>query len=337
MRTYIIKRLLWMIPTLLIITIVTYAMMRIAPGNPIKSNNMLSSGDGMQGATGELKAGESESSKALKKYYNLDKPWIVAYWIWLKGVLHGDFGVSMTVSRGTPVSKLVFERLPVTIKLNLWSMALIYLIAIPAGILASIWHNGWFDRISSVIFFMLYSLPSFWVGLLLIMLISKYFPSWPTQGLASSLPATSSYWEILYDTAKHYVLPVVCLSYGSFAGLSRFTRVGMLEVIRQDYIRTARAKGLSEWTVIMKHALRNAVIPLVTIFAGLLPGLIGGSIIIEFLFGIPGMGSLSLDALGGKDYPLLMTLFGFSAALTLVGILFSDIAYSLVDPRIRLD
>ncbi|MBN2712650.1 MAG: ABC transporter permease, partial [Planctomycetes bacterium] len=253
------------------------------------------------------------------------------------GIIRGDFGKSIVIERGRDVWALIKDRLPVTIKLNLLSILVIYMIAIPAGVLSAVRQNSIEDRSMSLVFFLLYSLPSFWVGLLIIIGVANYFSSWPIGGLYADVPPDASYWTILAATARHYVIPVFCLSYGGFAGLSRFTRVSMLEVVRQDYIRTARAKGLNEATVIMKHALRNSLIPLVTIFAGLLPSLIGGSIIIEYLFNIPGMGTLGLDALGNRDYPVLMTIFGFGAGLTLIGILISDITYSIVDPRISFE
>jgi peptide/nickel transport system permease protein len=357
MRTFIIKRLFWMIPTIIVITMISYGMMRIAPGDPVRAN-MMASGGGGDDALGTMKAGqESTAAKQFKKRFNLDKPWIVGYFLWIKNIAmprgekniqpgdhwlwaympKGDFGCSLTIQLGTPVWDLIKDRMPVTIKLNLWAMAIVYLVAIPFGLYSAVFRNSVGDRIFSTLFFILYSVPSFWLGLVLILIISKYYPTWPTSGIYSNLPADSTYWQILLDTGKRYVLPVICMSYGSFAGLSRFSRVGMLEVIRQDYIRTARAKGLSEWKVIMKHALRNSVIPLITMMAGMLPAMIGGSVMIEFLFGIPGMGTLGLDALGSRDYPVLITLFSFSTLLTLFGILISDITYSIVDPRITFD
>lgn len=353
---YVLKRLLLMIPTLLIITMVSWVVMLSAPGDPVRSSIMGTDMGGEGGGVGELKEGVDESQAAIvfRRRFNLDLPWYQSYWIWMfgteawedddgvlrpktYGVIRGDFGVSITVSRSKPVMELLAERLPVTIKLNLLSMLVVYLVAIPAGIYSAVYRNSLLDRVSSLVFFVLYSLPSFWIGLLLIMAVSRWIPWWPTSGIRAGTPLTESYWNYLLESMRYYVLPVICLSYGGFAGLSRFSRVGMLDVVSQDYIRTARAKGLPERVVIFKHALRNSLIPLVTIFAGLLPSMIGGSIIIEYLFSIPGMGQLSLDALGSRDYPVVITIFGFSAVLTLIGILISDILYSLVDPRIRLD
>lgn len=340
MLPYFIKRVLLMIPTLFVITLLSYMMMRLAPGDPVKANMLAGSGSDTR------QEGESEAAKQFRKHYGLDKPWPVGYWQWLTGnpdlpgsggIIRGDFGISLTVSLGTPVVDLLKDRLPATLKLNFWSLALIYLIAIPAGIYAAVRRNSLLDRASSFVFLVLYSLPSFWVGLLLIIAAGHYLPWWPTQGLSPNLPLTASYWEVLGKTALHYVLPVICLSYGSFAFLSRYARTAMLDVIRQDYIRTARAKGLTERVVILRHALRNGLIPLITMFSGLLPGLVGGSVLTEYIFRIPGMGMLGLEAVNSRDYPLLMTLFGLSAILTLLGILFSDLCYCLADPRISLD
>ncbi len=342
MSTYILKRVLFMIPTLLIISFVSYGMMRLAPGDPTRA---LGGGFLGAGATSEGESGlamdekkESEFAKVFRKQFHLDKPFYIGYYYWLGGILtRGDFGVSIVISLNTPVWELIRERLPVTIKLNLWAVALIYIIAIPAGFYSAVNRGSVFDRVTSLSFFMLYSMPSFWAGLLLIILAHKFLAGWPIQGIRPDLPATATYWEDLAATARHYVLPVICMAYAGFAGLSRYARVGMLEVINQDYIRTARAKGVGEFSVIFKHALRNSLIPLITIFAGLLPGLVAGSIIIEYLFGIPGMGQLSMTALSARDYPVLMTLFGMSALLVLLGVLVADLLYAVADPRITFD
>jgi peptide/nickel transport system permease protein len=205
-------------------------------------------------------------------------------------LLHGDFGSSASVDKGRPVAELVMERLPVTLKLNAISIALVYLLAIPIGILAATRPGSSFDQCSALILFLLFSLPSIWVALLLQSGFCQggLLPLFPLKGLAPNIPEGASTWSILLLTAMQYAMPVACLSYAGFAGLSRFARAGMLEVVKQDYIRTARAKGVSEYQVVMKHAFRNALILMITLFAGLLPGLVGGSIIVEYVFGIPG-------------------------------------------------
>lgn len=340
MAVYIFKRLLLAIPTLLIITFLTYCLMRAAPGDPmtIKGGGYLSSG-GTPDSMGR-KEGEnlSDSAKIFRARYHLDRSIPVGYALWLKGILlHGDFGQSITVSMGTPVWELIIERVPPTLKLSLWSMAVIYIIAIPVGIWSAMRRGSRMEKGISVFFFILYSLPSFWLGLMVLLAAKAWFPMWPTSQLEPQNIEGMSYWQILLETSKHYVLPVFCMTYAALAGLSRYARVGLLDVIKQDYIRTARAKGCSEWRTILVHAARNGMIPIIVMMAGLLPGLVGGSIIVEYLFDINGMGLLSITAIGAKDYPLIMTLFSAEALLTLLGILMSDIALSLVDPRISYD
>jgi peptide/nickel transport system permease protein len=236
---------------------------------------------------------------------------------------------------------IIAERLPATLKLETLSVILVYACAIPTGIYAAVRRNRPDERALTVALFLLYSLPTFWTGLLMLVFFcgDRFLNIFPVAGLApdSYLTWGVSYWRILAETARHYVLPVVCLSYAGLAGLSRYARVGILEIARQDYIRTARAKGLPERTVILKHVFRNGLLPLVTLFAGLLPGLIGGSIIVEYIFSIHGVGSLSIMALTSRDYTLMMALFTIGALLTLLGIMISDLLYAVVDPRITYE
>ncbi len=338
MRTYVIKRLMLMVVTLLVITLVSYTMIRAAPGDPTRGRLL---GD-PQGAILSQERKESPIEKQLREDFYLDYNPIVGYALWLRDVVyHGDLKRSILVDPGAPVLSVIVGRMAPTLKLNLISIVLIYLFAVPIGIYSAIHHRSLCERGLTLFLFLLYSMPTFWVALLLLVFFAgDTFVNWfPVGGLSPATYATwgVSYWRILFETSLHYVLPVICLTYGSLAGLSRYARVGMLEVIRQDYVRTARAKGLSEWTVIMKHALRNGLIPLITLFAGLLPGLVAGSIIVEYIFSIPGMGSLSILALTSRDKPLMMALFSMAAILTLIGILISDLLYAVVDPRISLE
>lgn len=344
MRAYLIKRLLWMIPTMFVITVASYGMMRLAPGDPVKAN-FLAGDTGGEGGVGVRREGESTAAREFRRRFYLDQPWYVGYWRWLVGdaergrggVIRGDFGESIVISLGKPVWEVIAEKMPATIKLNLWAFAIIYTVSISFGVYSAVFRGSAADRFFSTLFFIMYSLPAFWIGLLMILFVSKYFPWWPISGLSQTPRPDESYWAALGRTALHYVLPVACLSYGGFASLSRFTRAAVLETIRQDYVRTARAKGLSEWAVIVRHVLRNSLIPLITLAAGLLPGLLGGSMIIEYLFNIPGMGTLMLQALSSRDYPVLMTEMGLGTFLVLAGILLSDILYAVVDPRITFD
>jgi peptide/nickel transport system permease protein len=338
-RDYIIRRLGFMLVTLLAITLVSYAMMRLAPGDPIRSQ--LVGGGAEQGVRSQDRD-QSRIEEMLRAKYHLDKPIVVGYAYWLHGVAtRFDFGTSIVYDRGAPVTRVILERLPITLRLNLWSLLLVYLLAVPIGIYSAVRRNHWTERILSVGLFLLYSLPSFWVGLLLLLFFAsdRFFDFFPVTGIEPPAAATwgRSTWAILGLRARHYVLPVICLSYGGLAGLSRYARVGLLEVLGQDYVRTARAKGVGETRVVLVHALRNGMIPLITLFAGLLPGLVAGSVVVEYIFSIEGMGSLALQALGSRDYPLMMAIFTMGSCLTLVGILFSDLCYAFVDPRIHYD
>lgn len=334
MFEYLTKRILMAVVTLIVILLVSYLLLRIAPGDPTKST-FLGESQGAQGMSAEK--GAFVSNSALRKKLHLDKPIIVGFLYWIKNViLYGDFGDSAAVDKGRPVTRLIMDRLPVTLSLNFCAVFIIYTFSIPIGIHSAVTQNKKLDKSITFFLFFLYSLMSFWVALLLQATLCEggLFPIFPLTGLKPATTWGKTTWQIMGETAMHYVLPVFCLSYAGFAGLSRYARAGMLEVVKQDYIRTARAKGLPEHTVLLKHALRNAMIILITLFAGLLPGLVAGSIIIEFIFNIPGMGTLSMEALSSRDIPLLMTLFGFGGFLTLAGILIADILYVVVDPRI---
>jgi peptide/nickel transport system permease protein len=256
----------------------------------------------------------------------------------LRGMLFLDFGVSVT-QPSVRVWDMLKSALPITILMNIICFFVIYLVSIPLGIYGARHHNAWQDQGLTVLLFILYSLPSFWVALLLIRLM-LYLPEGlklPYQGIlptgADDLPTLTYLWE----GTKHLALPILCSCYGGLASLSRYMRVGMLDSIHADYVRTARAKGCPERTIIWKHALRNSLIPIVTMFGGLLPGLIGGSFIIESIFSIPGMGLLGYKALLTRDFTVLMADFTIGAILVMLGILVSDILYVIVDPRIAFE
>ena len=259
------------------------------------------------------------------------------YILWVKRIFTLDFGFSYKDHRN--VWDKISERLPITIQLNIISIFLVYLIAIPCGIYSSTHEGSFVDKILTVGFFFLYSLPSFWVAVLLIMLFGggDFWDVFPVYGISSIGSETMGLLPWLIDRMWHMVLPVVCLTYGGLAYLSRLTRAAMLEVIREDYVRTARAKGLSERVVIFKHAFRNALLPLITLLAFLLPSMFGGSVIIESIFSVPGMGQLGFESVLSRDYPVIMAITAISALLTLIGLLISDILYAALDPRIKLE
>lgn len=332
---YLLKRFFLGLLTLLVILFASYALMRLAPGDPTKSS-MLGEGAGTQLASDRDALTQNNS---LREKLYLDKPLPYGFVMWLKGVLRGDLGESAAVDKGRPVLTLILEKLPVTVKLNIFAILFTYLLAIPLGIFSAVKPDTKTDQAITFVLFFLYSLPVLWSALMLQALFCKggWYPIFPLKGIAPDILPGMSTWTIIGKTALHYILPVFCLSYAGFAGLARFTRSGMLEVIHQDYIRTARAKGASESRVIFHHAFRNAMIIMITLFAGLLPSLVGGSILVEYVFNIPGMGSLSMLALSSRDIPLLMALFAFGGVLTLLGILLADILYVIADPRINFD
>lgn len=264
-------------------------------------------------------------------------PVMLRYFRWLGRIATLDFDRSFVDEQ--PVIDKIAEALPITLLLNIISISLIYLISIPLGVLAAVKRGSLFDHVSSVLLFMLYSLPNFWLATLLIMAFSSEL-TWnilPSVGLHSSNANDLSYLPWLGDSVLHLILPIICLTYAGFASLSRYTRTSLLETIQADYVRTARAKGLAETVVVLKHALRNALITIITLIGNLLPRMIGGSVIIEYIFTINGMGKLGFDAILTRDYPVIMAITTFSALLTLMGILVSDLLYSAVDPRVSAE
>jgi len=332
MRQYILKRLLLILPTLLGITLVTFVIIQLAPGNPATLKIQMT----RQGGVTDQAVAQAIVEQT-RKLYGLDKPLLVRYGIWLKQIATLNFGNSYKDHR--PVMEKIWEAMPITLQISLLSIFLSYLIAIPMGVYSAVKQDSAVDRVSTVALFVLYSLPNFWVATLLIVYLGggDYLDLFPIYGANSFDADPWPFWRWLSDRIWHLVLPVACLTYGGLASLSRYMRAGMIEVIRQDYILTARAKGLSEKIVVFKHAFRNSVIPIVTFLAFLLPAMIGGSVIVESIFSIPGMGKLGFEAVLSRDYPVIMAIATISALLTLVGILLSDILYVLVDPRISFE
>ncbi len=330
MTKYILKRVLLILPTFIGITIITYMMVRLAPGDYTTLRA------GMQG---ELKTSAlgKQILEEEKKLYGLDKPVYIGYFDWFRKLAVLDFGLSR--KDGRPVVERIGDALPITLSLNLISLLLMYVISIPVGILSAVKKDSFYDRFSSLALFILYSLPSFWVALLLLLYLGggEYLNLFPLGGILSDWATDLSFFPKAVNVAWHLVLPVVTLTYGEFAFLSRYMRANLLEVISQQYIVTARAKGLSNKRVIYVHALKNSLVPLVTLMSTLLPGLLGGSVIVESIFSIPGMGLLAFEAILSRDIPVIMAIASISAVLTLLSILLADIMYAVVDPRIRLE
>lgn len=331
---YLLKRLLLAAITLVLILLTSYVLLRLAPGDPVKSSMIGAGGEGSAGLS--VDKPELTENEVMKKKLNFDKPILVGFTLWLKDVCRGDFGTSVSFDKGRPVTDLILDRLPVTLRLNICAILIVYLFSIPIGLFSGVFPDGKFDKTMTVILFFLFSMPVLWVALSLQALVCKggMFPIFPLKGLEPSITTGLSTWRVVGQTAAHYILPVLCMTYAGFAGLSRFTRSAMIDTMRQEYIRTARAKGVAELDVVFSHAFRNTLVIMVSLLAGLLPGLISGSLLIEYIFAIPGMGDLSMRALSSRDIPLIMALFSFSGFLTLLGILISDILYVFADPRI---
>ncbi|NQT47002.1 MAG: ABC transporter permease [Candidatus Omnitrophica bacterium] len=321
MVRYIAKRLLLIAPMLIGISLITFIVMHLAPGDPTSMR---------YGLNPEV----SGSARAeLKKLYDLDKPVHIQYLLWAKRLARFDFGNSFLDDR--PVMQKIVERLPATLLLNVCALAVILLIALPIGVSSAVRHGSLYDKVMTIIVFIGYATPTFWFALILMVVFGFMLGWFPISGLRPWYIEYYSSGRQVADLLWHLVLPVVAASFGGLAGISRYTKSSMLEVLRQDYIRTARAKGLPERKVIYKHALRNGLLPIVTILGFALPGLISGSFIFETIFAWPGMGRLGYEAIMQYDYPVVMGVGVIASMMTLIGILISDILYAFIDPRIR--
>jgi peptide/nickel transport system permease protein len=322
MAKYMIRRMLGLIPTFLGITLISFFVINLAPGKPTDVQTALN------------QKVSYEARLRIEKLYGLDKPLHVRYAEWLKRFLTLDFGRSYV--DGRPVSQKISERIPVTLLINILALVLILAIGIPIGAIAAVHRGSLFDRLTTILVFFGFSVPEFWLALLLMSLFGITLGWLPISGLVSldfdyfGLPGK------VFDMGRHLVLPVFISAFGGLAGISRYMRTSMIGVIHQDYVRTARAKGLKERDVIYRHALKNALLPVITILGLSVPGLIGGSVIFESIFAIPGMGRLFYDSVMARDYPVIMGVLSIVAVLTLVGNLLADVAYSYADPRIRL-
>ncbi|MCY7777718.1 ABC transporter permease [Bacillus haynesii] len=315
MITYIIRRTLMSIPILFGITILSFAIMKAAPGDPMAL---------MMDPT--ISAGDRE--KFIEKY-GLDEPEHVQYLKWLGNMIQGDFGTSI-VRKGTPVTDLIMARLPNTLLLMLVSTILALLISIPLGVLSARRPYSKLDYGITFTSFIGLAVPNFWFGLILIMFLAVNLGWFPTGGVMT-LNADFSLW----DRIHHLILPAFVLATADMAGLTRYTRSSMLDVLRQDYMRTARAKGFKENRVVYKHGLRNGLLPVITIFGLMIPSFIGGAVVTEQIFSWPGLGKLFVDSAFQRDYPVIMAMTVISATLVVIGNLVADILYAMVDPRIE--
>ena len=329
MATYLLRRLLLGLLTLVAITFIVYGLARNMPGTPLT-----------------VQLGESDPSRKLnpedqermKRIYGLDRPWHEGYLRWLGNVARGDLGRSF--SRKQPVTSLIGERIGPTFLLSGTALVLTWLLGVPLGLYASARSGMADERATSLLLYILYSFPTFVAALFLQIVFAVWLrgTAWelPLFGM-SDLPADAGFAARAIDIARHAILPVTCQTYVSLAYDSRFIKANMEEAVRQDYIRTARAKGAGPGRVLFRHAFRNTLIPLVTLLGLSLPGLIGGSVIIEQIFTWPGMGRLFFESLRERDYPTIMGLTLLFSLLTLAGQLVADILYAWVDPRVSVE
>lgn len=334
MLKYLVKRLFWMIPMMVGISLISFFIMHLAPGDITTTE-----------ANFNPKASQ-ESRQKLRELYNLDKPVIVQYGLWLKRMATLDFGTSFASHQrpvfwqtqdkdGNITLGMIQEALPITLLINVLSLVLIILISLPLGVVAALKQNQPTDRTITLFVFIGFAIPSFWLALMLMYWTGVQHNWLPISGLNSLGYERMPWLAQQLDTIKHLTLPIFISAITGLAGIALFVRNGMLDVLNQDYITTARSKGLSENRVIYGHALRNALLPLVTIFGLSIPGLIGGSVIAESIFAIPGMGKLFIDAVNMRDFPVIMGILTIGALLTLLGNLLADIMYAWADPRVR--
>ncbi|HET7693742.1 MAG TPA: ABC transporter permease [Gemmatimonadota bacterium] len=321
MTGYILKRTLQAIPILLGASTLIFFLMHAAPGDPT-SIYIRPDIDPIV-------------IEQMRKNLGLDQPVHVQYVRWLSSFAQGDFGFSFSQKR--PIIDIIKDTLPNTLLLSSVALVIIFSVGVLVGTIQAVRQYSWVDNVATVGAFFFYSMPSFWFGLMLILLLSYKFQLLPASQMTSVnfefLPAGEQW----VDRLKHLLMPALALGIGSAASVARYMRSGMLEQIRQDYVRTARAKGLSERVVVFKHAMRNALIPIITLLGLTLPFLVGGAVLIETIFAWPGMGRLIVTAIFQRDYPVVLAIAFVSSIMVILGSLIADILYSVVDPRVRVD
>ncbi|MDC1174739.1 ABC transporter permease subunit [Bacteriovoracaceae bacterium] len=340
MLNYIIRRTLAMIPTLFGITLIVFMIINLAPGSPIeqKIQQMRFGGGisntGSEGSNKGDKAVSDEVVEALKKQYGFDKPVHIRYLLWLKNLATLDFGESFTYEE--PVIDVIVSKFPVSLQFGVISLFLSYLICVPLGVLKAVKNGSKFDYLSSFLIMVMYSIPGFMLGILLIVFFAggQFFEWFPVGELYSDEYEYLSFFGKIGDRIHHFILPLCSYMISQFTVLTMLQKNSMLDEIKKDYVRTARAKGLPEKIVYLKHTLRNALIPIVTGIGSFLSVFFAGSLLIETIFNLDGMGLLGFQSLLSRDYNVIMGLIFIQSVLMLVGNLISDIAYVIVDPRI---
>jgi peptide/nickel transport system permease protein len=320
MGTYIVRRLIGLPPLIIGITIVTFLLIHATPGSPVDDLKL----------TPEIK---EEDLQNIKRTLGIDRPLHEQYIVWVAQLAQGDLGISLKTYQ--PVRKELFERLPNTLLLTVSALLVSLLLAIPIGVIAALKRNSWIDHLTTILSTLGQSVPAFWLGLMLIIVFAVQFKVWGLPSLPSGGTRTLPNGGDLADRLKHLALPVTALAVAQMATWARYIRSQMLEVIRQDFVRTARAKGLPDRAVVLRHAFRNAVLPLITLIGLTIPNLFGGAVIIEGIFGWPGIGGLVIGAAGNRDYTVVMGTVLFISIVTVLSNLLADICYGIADPRIR--
>lgn len=327
MTNYLIRRLAFFAVTVLFITFFVYFLIRMMPGDPTQNEAAALNPD---------KAISKQDYERMKRTYGLDKPWYIAYFIWAGNAVQGDFSNSFFHKRA--VSKVIGERIGPTLLLSVPAIIIAYTVSIPIGLYSTARSGSFMERSISLLLYFLYSMPSFvaalWLLVFFYLRLQDTMFALPASGMVSNNYDELSPLGKAWDVWTHMVLPLTCLTYGALAYDSRFTKANMEEVMRQDYIRTARAKGVHPFWIMVRHGFRNTLIPFITLLGLSLPGLLSGAVILETIFNWPGMGSLFYEAVSFRDYPLIMGLVLMFTILTLAGQLLADIAYAFADPRI---
>ncbi|MCB0114806.1 MAG: ABC transporter permease [Caldilineaceae bacterium] len=320
MFRYIVSRVLQGLIVIFLISVATFIVMRLMPGDPV----YLLLGEG------QIRISQ-EQIDAIRERWGLDRPYYEQYLIWMMNFVRGDFGESL-IRTGVPVRDMIFEAVPVTAKLNIYALALALAVALPGGIWAALRRNSLVDYLNSLGSTLGVSMPNFWLGLMLIVLFALYIPQW-----IGDIPLIGRIPPFGLRSWQGYILPVFVLSVGEMAVFSRVMRSSMLEVMERDYVRTARAKGLPQRLVLLRHALRNALLPVITVIGVRIAFILSGTIVIETVFAVPGIGRLFTDSVFRLDYQVVQSLVVVLAVLVVVVNLITDLSYALIDPRIRFD
>ncbi len=318
MQHFLVRRILQAVLLVVIVLTITFFLLHLAPGDPMSRYYHPDI--------------SPETIAGIRERLGLDRPVLEQYLRWMGSFMRGDFGMSLRYNR--PVSELLAEAIPNTLRLTVASLLLYILVGGALGILSAVRRYSVFDRVNTIAALFVYSIPSFWLALMLILLFSLKAGILPSSHMESIGAGELGGAALLWDRLRHLVLPAFVLGVASAAGMARYMRGSMLDVLREDYIRTARAKGLPEGRVFLKHALKNAAVPVVTIIGLSIPFLLGGSVVVEKIFSWPGMGRLMVDAIYSRDYPVVLAVNFVVAVMVIVGNLVADIGYALLDPRI---